>query len=180
MQEHIRHKDKLERNRGLILQFSIILSLLIILMLFENKTRSAEITPKTYTQIEFEIEANNTILNPTPPVPGDSLNYTKPITIKSLASFSGGEKSLKSYFAENMNYSEEAVKKDIQGRVIVRFTVDTTGKVKNPEVIRSIHPILDTEAIRLVKNMPDWKPETINGKPVISTQTTNVIFINKQ
>ena len=178
MEEHIKHKDKLERYRGLILQFSIIVSMLIVLMLFENKTKSAETIPKNYTQIEIEIEATNNPDNPIKPVPGDSSQSIGIPIIRSLASFPGGDASMTDYLKDNMVYPKEAGRKDIQGRVIVSFTVDETGKVTDPDVIRSIHPLLDTEAIRLVKNMPDWEPEKMNGKPISSVQTTHIIFMN--
>lgn len=176
MTEHITHKDKLERYRGLILQFSIILSLLIVLMLFENKTRSAEIIPRTYTAVEIEIESGQAMQNPVPPIPGDTAFVKEGMTIKKEANFPGGEDAFCSYIKDNMNYNEEAKMKDIQGRVIVRFTVDEQGKVKKPEVIRSIHPLLDTEALRLIKNMPDWEPEMINGNAISSNQTQAIIF----
>jgi len=173
------HKDKLEKNRGLLMQISIIASLLIVLLLFENKTRSAEVQPKTFTEIELDVETQSGTNDIKPPNPGEENKNKAEVQrdIKTIASFPGGEKELRKYIIENMQYSEEAKMKDIQGRVIVKFKVNETGKVKDPEVIRSIHPILDTEAIRLVKNMPDWNSQLINGNPVSTIQTLEIIFM---
>ena len=179
MTEHIIHKDKLERYRGLILQFSIILSLLIVLMLFENKTKSAELIPRNYTAVEFTIESGQGMQNPVPPIPGDTTHMKEGMTQKKEAHFPGGVDAFYSYVQDNIQYNEEAKKKDIQGRVIVSFTIDEQGKVKQPEVIRSIHPLLDTEALRLIKNMPDWEPEMINSNAISSSQTESIIFLNE-
>ena len=52
------------------------------------------------------------------------------------------------------------------GRIVVRFVVDCKGNIVNPLVVRSVDPLLDREAIRLVKSMPKWIPGRQNGKPV--------------
>lgn len=50
--------------------------------------------------------------------------------------------------------------------MVVQFIVERDGSISNPKIVRSIHPMLDEEAIRVVKNMPNWNPGIINGKPV--------------
>lgn len=52
-----------------------------------------------------------------------------------------------------------------QGRVIIRFVVDKEGNVVNPKVVRSVDPYLDKEALRIINQMPKWKPE--NWKMVL-------------
>ena len=59
---------------------------------------------------------------------------------------------------ENVQYPEEAIEKGIEGRVICQFTVKTDGSIDNIVVLKSIHKSLDEEAIRVIKNMPKWKP----------------------
>ena len=71
--------------------------------------------------------------------------------------FPGGREAQMRFLAENMRYPQEAREKGIEGRVIVKFSVaDDTGEILNPRVIRSVHPALDAEALRLVKAMPRW------------------------
>ena len=72
--------------------------------------------------------------------------------------FPGGMKELLKYMKENVQYPEEAIEKGIEGRVICQFTVKTDGSIDNIVVLKSIHKSLDEEAIRLIKNMPKWKP----------------------
>jgi TonB family protein len=78
----------------------------------------------------------------------------------------GGEQGMMKWIAERIKYPAEAVKKNITGEVMVKFMVTGTGKVKDVTVVKSVHPLLDAEAIRLVNSMPDWKPGMQAGKPV--------------
>jgi TonB family protein len=55
---------------------------------------------------------------------------------------------------------------DIQGKVLLRFMVDTAGAIQDIEVMRKVSPGLDKEAVRVVKLMPKWKPGTYYKKPV--------------
>ena len=81
-------------------------------------------------------------------------------------SFPGGRQALLDFMDQNVNYPEQAKKDGVEGRVEVGFVVDTDGNITDPEVIRSVHPLLDAEALRVVKLMPKWKPGTENGTPV--------------
>ena len=80
------------------------------------------------------------------------------------------------YLAQHVRYPEEAEKNGIGGMVYVQFVIDTTGKVVEPKVIKSVSPELDTEALRVVSEMPAWKPGMQRGKPVRVSFTLPVIF----
>ena len=73
-------------------------------------------------------------------------------------SFPGGQSALIDFLNENIKYPEQARKDSIEGRVVVSFTVETDGSISNPKIERSIHPLLDAEALRLVRLMPKWEP----------------------
>jgi len=75
-----------------------------------------------------------------------------------MPEFLGGEAVLRNTIKENITYPEEAIKDSLQGKVYVTFVVTKTGKVENAKIARGIHPVLDKEAIRVVSNLPDWKP----------------------
>ena len=81
-------------------------------------------------------------------------------------SFPGGSQALISFLRENTKYPEQAKKDSIEGRVVVAFIIDTDGSITDPEVVRGVHPLLDAEALRVVKLMPKWEPGTENGTPV--------------
>ena len=80
------------------------------------------------------------------------------------------------YLAQHVRYPEEAEKNGIGGMVYVQFVIDTTGKVVEPKVIKSVSPELDAEALRVVSEMPAWKPGMQRGKPVQVSFTLPVIF----
>lgn len=80
--------------------------------------------------------------------------------------FPGGEDSLHSFLKDNLNYPDSARINHVQGRVYVGFKVDRTGKIINPIILSSASRMLEDEAIRVVKMMPDWKPGTAGGSPV--------------
>jgi TonB family protein len=65
-----------------------------------------------------------------------------------------------------LRYPQEAIELGIQGRVVVDFVVEKDGTVTEAQVTKSVHHLLDAEALRVIMVSPKWKPATINGKPV--------------
>ena len=63
-------------------------------------------------------------------------------------------------------YPESALRDNIQGRVVLRFTVDTAGNVTNVHVLKGVSKELDEEAVRVISSSPKWIPNYENGKPV--------------
>ncbi|MCX6322534.1 MAG: energy transducer TonB, partial [Bacteroidia bacterium] len=89
------------------------------------------------------------------------------VVIEEMPKFPGGEKdAMAAWISQNVKYPAEAVIGNITGTVYVDFMVSSKGKVKNVQVNRSVHPLLDAEAKRVISNMPDWKPGSQGGKPV--------------
>lgn len=80
--------------------------------------------------------------------------------------FRGGDAAYKRFLAQNVKYPAEAMKKRIQGSVRIGFTVNPDGSIVNAKVERKVNPLLDNEALRVVKSMPKWIPGKLNGKPV--------------
>ena len=88
------------------------------------------------------------------------------VKVENPAEFPGGEEALFKYSVNNIQYPEQAKKEKISGRVYVSFIVEKDGSISNAEVIRGIGGGCDEEALRVVRNMPKWKPGTQRGKPV--------------
>lgn len=86
--------------------------------------------------------------------------------VEVMPQFPGGQGELMKFLRNNVKYPAEAQKKKIEGRVIVTFVVNQKGRITNPTVERSAHPLLDAEALRVIKRMPKWKPGRMNGEPV--------------
>ena len=83
--------------------------------------------------------------------------------VEQMPSFPGGSQKLKEFIEENLRYPKELEETCVQGRVIVRFIVERNGKLSNVKVVKSVHPALDKEALRIVKLMPRWIPGRQNG-----------------
>ena len=88
----------------------------------------------------------------------------------------GGQSGLMDYLKKNIQYPEAAKKAGVQGRVILQFVVDKDGSIDNVSVLRGVNPDLDKEAIRVVSNMPNWKPGMQKGKPVRVKYTVPIAF----
>ena len=86
--------------------------------------------------------------------------------VEVMPQYPGGQIAMLKYIMENMKYPEQAMKEGIQGRVTVRFIVEKDGSISNVSPIHPVHPLLDKEAIRVVKSMPKWSPGKQHGKPV--------------
>ena len=80
--------------------------------------------------------------------------------------FPGGEAALMKYLRSHVQYPPMAAENGIEGRVIVKFVVDKTGKVGEVKVVRSVDQYLDRETVRVVKSLPKFSPGQHNGQPV--------------
>ena len=93
-----------------------------------------------------------------------------------MPEFPGGEVELLKFVAKRIKYPTEAQRKGAQGRVIVKFVVETNGSISNIHVVKSIDPLLDAEAIRVCTTMPTWAPARQEGKAVRCYYTIPVTF----
>lgn len=97
-------------------------------------------------------------------------------TADRTAQYPGGEASMFKFLAENIKFPEELMKSGLSGRVVVGFSVEADGSLSNFEVIRSLSPEADAEALRVLKSMPQWEPAISNGKTVASTYAIPVSY----
>ncbi|MCI1785444.1 MAG: TonB family protein [Bacteroidales bacterium] len=83
---------------------------------------------------------------------------------------------MKKWVYHYLKYPQEAVRNGIQGRVLVDFIIDKNGDVKNAKVVRSVDPLLDAEALRVVNASPRWRPGRVLGKKVDAEMTITIEF----
>ncbi len=93
-----------------------------------------------------------------------------------MPEYPGGEMELRNYLMESLTYPGLARENGLEGKVYVQFTIDKTGKVINPAIVRGVHILLDEEAFRVVKNMPTWKPGEKGGKKINVHFTVPISF----
>jgi protein TonB len=88
--------------------------------------------------------------------------------------------NFKQFLMKNIRYPQAALEYGIQGRVYIGFTVSKTGEITDVEVRRSVHRILDEEAIRVISSMPKWIPGKQNGNPIEVKYVLPVTFRIKE
>lgn len=96
--------------------------------------------------------------------------------VEEMPSFPGGQGAMMQFLSSNLQYPEEARLGGLQGRVIVGFIVERDGSISNVKISRSVAPSLDSEAIRLAKSMPKWKPGKSDGHTVRVKYTIPIVF----
>lgn len=96
--------------------------------------------------------------------------------VDEMPSFSGGNAALINYIKENVQLQKDGNGEYIQGRVIVSFIVEKDGSCSNFNVARPVNPLLDREAIRVLKTMPRWNPGKKSGKNVRVRYNVPVMF----
>ena len=96
--------------------------------------------------------------------------------VEQMPQFPGGEEALRKYLASHINYPPMAAENGVQGKVIVQFVVDKTGRVGEVKVARSVDKELDREAVRVCKSLPKFVPGRQNGQAVSVWFTLPVTF----
>ena len=100
---------------------------------------------------------------PPPPPPADPVY----VEVDTLPVFPGGDREILNFIINNTKYPEEAKKNNITGKVIVKFVVEKDGSVSGAEVLKSVDPLLDAEAVRVVGTLPKFeKPAKKDGRIV--------------
>lgn len=91
--------------------------------------------------------------------------------------FPGGMNELMVYLRDNIKYPSKAVENQWEGKALCQFVIEKDGSVCDAEIVRSSgYQLLDVEAMRLVLNMPTWKPGVHNGDSVRVKFTLPILF----
>lgn len=85
-------------------------------------------------------------------------------------------KFLKDWVYYYLKYPKEAVRDGIQGKVTVGFIIEKDGKLSNVHIVKGVDPLLDDEALRVVKSSPAWRPGRLNGEKVRTAMNVVVEF----
>ncbi|MCK5822535.1 MAG: energy transducer TonB [Bacteroidales bacterium] len=96
--------------------------------------------------------------------------------VENMPEFPGGTNEMRKYIANNIVYPEIAKENGITGKVYVQFVVNGKGKIEQVKVVRGVDPSIDKEAVRVIKNLPKWKPGKQRGKPVKVSFTVPINF----
>jgi periplasmic protein TonB len=91
-------------------------------------------------------------------------------------SFPGGESAMGAYLNKNIKYPTMAKEDGIKGTVFVKFVIEKDGTVDDVTISKGVHPLLDAEAVRVVKSMPKWAAGKMAGQSVATQFTLPVKF----
>jgi protein TonB len=116
-----------------------------------------------YQQIEIKVEK---------PDPTDDIF----VFVEVMPEFPGGETELFRYFNRTIRYPRMAQEVGLEGIVIIGFIVEKDGSISNVHLKRGIGGGCDEEALRAVKNMPDWIPGRQGTQAVRVRYTVPVTF----
>lgn len=118
---------------------------------------------------------------PPPPLPyniknGDTVWYR----VDELPLFPGGDDAMFLCIEKTFTYPESAVKKKIQGRVVVGFVLTTDCRITDARIVTGIDPDCDNEALRVVNSLPKFeKPAFVDDRPVAYHFTIPVHYVLK-
>jgi protein TonB len=112
-------------------------------------------------------------------VPGDPViqpDVEPYISVQEMPEYPGGLPELMKYIGNSLSYPDEAIANNIQGRVIVKFVVNTDGSVDRIQILKGIDTSLDNEAVRVIKTLNRFRPGKQGGVPVPVWYTIPVLF----
>ena len=165
---------KIESKKRTIIKSLFILPLVAILVMIFSFTRGTE--PNNITWNFTEKGLNNPQLS-TPQDQDTTISEEIFFIVEEMPNFQEkGLNSFKDWAMGQLIYPEEAAKKGIEGTVYVGFVVNKKGGVTNVKLMRGADPLLDAEAIRIVKSSPAWMPGKQRGQVVNVAFTFPVMF----
>lgn len=150
------------------------------LLLLNNIDAMARIVSR---QTTVPVPAEKTMIAPAPeavsvevatPLPPDDDKVYEVVDV--MPEFPGGETELLKYMARNVKYPAESIKNKEEGSLSLSFIINKDGSLSDIKVVKSLTPLLDAEAVRVVKNMPKWTPGKLKGKVVRVAYTTPITY----
>lgn len=122
-------------------------------------------TPDREVPVPAEASAGEAAMPET--APADTARSEKTYdVVETMPDFPGGTGEMMKYLVKNIRYPKEMEEQKVEGRVIVTFVVRKNGEIVDAKVVKSVHPQLDAEALRIINGMPNWTPGMQNGKPL--------------
>ena len=80
--------------------------------------------------------------------------------------YPGGMGAFYEFVTKKLKYPSQARRMGIEGKVFVQFVVDKAGNITEVTAVRGIGAGCDEEAVRVIKDSPQWKPGKQRGKSV--------------
>ncbi|NVO08790.1 MAG: energy transducer TonB [Bacteroidales bacterium] len=88
-----------------------------------------------------------------------------------------GDNEFRRWIAQNVHYPQALLEAGIQGKVYLQFVIEKDGSITNVQVLRSVDPLLDKEAVRVLESSPKWNPGKQQGNTVRVRYTFPIAFV---
>ncbi len=96
--------------------------------------------------------------------------------VEELPMYPGGMVEFMKWLTKTLKYPDEALKKHIEGKVMLSFIVNKDGTLSDIKIVKSVNPLLDKEALRVAHMMPKWQPGKQKGKACRSMIAIPIVF----
>jgi TonB family protein len=165
--------NKKETPRLGLAKYLFVLPLIAALLIFNNCDKN---TKNTTASEEKAVTAIAEKVSETPEVVPASAAEEVFTHVEEMPRYPGGDDALMKYLSDNIVYPVSASDSGVQGRVVIRFIVRSDGSVDDAQVVKSLNPECDKEALRAVEEMPKWTPGRQKGAPVDVYYTLPVVY----
>ena len=105
--------------------------------------------------------------------------YNEPVdfrVVEDLPQFPGGASEFMKWLTKNLKYPASAQKKQVKGRVVAQFIVNTDGSVSDLELTEHLEAAGDREVLRVLRMMPNWQAGVMNAKPCRTKVCIPIVF----
>ena len=105
--------------------------------------------------------------------------YNEPVdfrVVEDLPQFPGGASEFMKWLTKNLKYPASAQKKQIRGKVVAQFIVNTDGSVSDLELTEHLEAACDREVLRVLRMMPKWQAGVMNAKPCRTKVCIPIVF----
>ncbi len=96
--------------------------------------------------------------------------------VEQLPEYPGGMVEFMKWLTKTLKYPDGALRRKIEGKVMISFIVNTDGTLSDIKVVKGAHKLLDDEALRVARMMPNWKPGIENGQPCRTMISIPIVF----
>ena len=105
--------------------------------------------------------------------------YNEPVdfrVVEDLPQFPGGASEFMKWLTKNLKYPASTQKKQVRGRVVAQFIVNTDGSVSDLELTEHLEAACDREVLRVLRMMPNWQAGVMNAKPCRTKVCIPIVF----
>ncbi|MDZ7771519.1 MAG: TonB family protein [Balneolaceae bacterium] len=125
---------------------------------------------RRYREANLNRLGGSSVSPPPPGAPSQQNEYF--VAVEEEPQLIGGLAELQS----SVDYPETARRASIEGQVVIQFIVNRQGRVEEPRVVRSVHPLLDEAAVEGIQEHARFRPGRQRGEAVRVQFSLPIIF----